>query len=193
MVRADDHLRDHGDSREPGSRLAKEPREVSRFHPDNLRAAWWAVRTARRPRRLLTARGLDAAVAPPSPPSLPAAAERGVHGGLRRWGESCLVNAIVLQAWEAAHGRRRDLVIGTTGPEGFRAHAWLDGDPDVKVEGADFDRSLIDSSRGEWRSRDPEQPEVKGEAGGKGTSTTFNELLRRPAPDYRRARSVPAP
>jgi hypothetical protein len=193
MVRADDHLRDPGDRREPGSRPAKEPREVSRFHPDNLRAAWWAVRTARRTRRLLTARGLDAALAPPPPPSLPAAAERGVHGGLRRWGETCLVNAVVLQAWEAAHGRPRDLVIGTTGPEGFRAHAWLEGGSEMKVEGSDFDRSLLDSSRDGGRSRDQGQPHAKGEAGGKGTSTTFNELLRRPAPDYRRARSVPAP
>jgi hypothetical protein len=104
-----------------------------------------------------------------------------------------LVNAIVLQAWEAAHGRRRDLVIGTTGPEGFRAHAWLEGGPDLKVEGADFDRSLLDSNRGGGRSRDPEQPRAKGEDDGKGTSTTFNEILRRPAPDYRRARSVQAP
>jgi hypothetical protein len=104
-----------------------------------------------------------------------------------------LVNAIVLQAWHAAHGRRRDLVIGTTGPEGFRAHAWLEGGPEVEVEGADFDPSLLDPSRGGGRSRDPEHPHAKGEAGGKDTSTTFNELLRRPAPDYRRIRSAPSP
>jgi hypothetical protein len=168
-------------------------REVGRFHPDNLRAAWWAVRTARRTRRLLTASGLDAALAPPPPPSLPARAERGVQGGLRRRGESCLVNAIVLQAWEAAHGRRRDLVIGTTGAEDFRAHAWLDGGPELKVEGADFDRSLLDFSRGALRSRDPEHPNAIAESCGEDSSNGFNELLRRPAPDYRRARSVPAP
>ena len=51
-----------------------------------------------------------------------------MRGALRRWHESCLVNAIVLQAWEAAHGRRRDLVVGITGPDGFSAHAWLQGD-----------------------------------------------------------------
>jgi Transglutaminase-like superfamily len=192
-VQVSDRPRDRGGRRAPSSRPAKGPREVGRFHPNNLRAAWWAVRTARRTRRLLTASGLDAALAPPPPPSLPAAAERGVQGGLRRWGESCLVNAIVLQAWEAAHGRPRDLVIGTTGPEGFRAHAWLDGDPELKVEGADFDRSLLDFSRGEGRSRDPGQPHAKAECGGMDSSGSFNELLRRPAPDYQRTRSVPAP
>jgi hypothetical protein len=165
---------------------------VSRFNPSNLRAAWWAVRTARRTRRLLTSSGLDAAIAPPPPPPLPAAAEEGVRGGLRRWRESCLVNAIVLQAWEAAHGRRLDLVIGITGPEGFRAHAWLEGDPDVTVEGPGFDRSLLEASRDEGRSRDPAQPNARAEAGGDDTSTSFNELLRRPAPDYRRARVTSA-
>ena len=37
--------------------------------------------------------------------------------------------ALVLQTWYAAHGDRRDVVVGVTapGPE-FRAHAWLDGD-----------------------------------------------------------------
>jgi hypothetical protein len=35
----------------------------------------------------------------------------------------------VLQAWHAAQGRPRDLVIGVTAPSaGFQAHAWLDGE-----------------------------------------------------------------
>ncbi len=34
-----------------------------------------------------------------------------------------------MQAWNAAHGDRRDLVIGVTGSRDFKAHAWLDGDP----------------------------------------------------------------
>jgi hypothetical protein len=85
---------------------------------------------------------------------------------LRRVGETCLVNAIVLQAWEAAHGQRRDLVIGTTGPDGFHAHAWLDGDPIVPASDPGLDTSLP--------------------AGG---VRTFSELVRRPAPEYRRAAS----
>ena len=40
------------------------------------------------------------------------------------------MRATIRQAWHAAHGSRRDLVIGVTPPaRGFRAHAWLDGDP----------------------------------------------------------------
>jgi hypothetical protein len=109
---------------------------VARFHPANLRAAWWALRTARRTRRLLDRAGLDSALAPPPPPPLPPAAVRGVRAALRRIGETCLVNSIVLQAWEAAHGRRRDLVIGTTG---FHAHAWLDGDPVVPASEPDLE------------------------------------------------------
>jgi hypothetical protein len=96
--------------------------------PANLRAAWWALRTARRTRRLLASDGLEAALGPPPPPRLPADAVRGVRGALRRRGEGCLVTSIVVQSWEAAHGRRRDLVIGVTSPSEFGAHAWLDGD-----------------------------------------------------------------
>jgi hypothetical protein len=37
---------------------------------------------------------------------------------------------MVIQAWDAAHGRPRDLIVGTSGlGEGFEAHAWLEGDP----------------------------------------------------------------
>jgi hypothetical protein len=43
---------------------------------------------------------------------------------------------MVLQAWDTAHGRCRDLVVGITAPgQGFRAHAWLDGDPPSTSEG----------------------------------------------------------
>lgn len=145
--------------------LSKLP-PMHRLRPANLRAAWWAISTARRTRRLLDARGLDAALAPPPPPPLPPEAEIGVRGALRRWQETCLVDAIVRQAWEAAHGRRRDLVIGTTGPRDFSAHAWLQGDP----------------------------PRPAGERVGDGAppsaelaATEFEELLRRPAPRYRQS------
>ena len=96
--------------------------------PTNLRAAWWALRTARRTRRLLASEGLEAAIGPPPPPELPDGGIRGVRGLLRRRGESCLVKSIVVQSWDAAHGRRRDLIIGVTTPSEFGAHAWLDGD-----------------------------------------------------------------
>ena len=60
----------------------------------------------------------------------------GVAAVLRRRPSTCLEQATVLQAWHAAHGRARDLIIGVTAPkEGFRAHAWLDGDPQCHDEG----------------------------------------------------------
>ena len=103
---------------------------MGRFSPANLRAAWWALRSARRTRRTLDREGLEAALAPPDPPPLPAAAERGVQAVLRRRGESCLVRSIVLQSWLAAHGEPRDLIVGVRRPgEEFGAHAWLDGEP----------------------------------------------------------------
>jgi hypothetical protein len=100
----------------------------------NLRAAWWALRAARRTRRLLASDGLEAALGPPPPPRLPAEAIRGVRGALRRRGETCLVKSIVIQSWEAAHGRRRDLIIGVTSPSEFGAHAWLEGDAVVSAD-----------------------------------------------------------
>jgi hypothetical protein len=60
---------------------------------------------------------------------LPDGASRGVHACLARLNSSCLETAAVVQTWEAAHGRPRDLLVGVR-PRvlGFNAHAWLDGD-----------------------------------------------------------------
>lgn len=56
--------------------------------------------------------------------------------GLRR--DTCLVRSAVLQEWDLVHGRPRDLVIGVTAPgPGFKAHAWLDGDPPAARAGFD--------------------------------------------------------
>ena len=92
-----------------------------------LRAAWWTDRALRRARGDLRDGELRE-VRLPAPPRLPPAAERGVHAVLRRRGHSCLERSLVLQRWLAAHGDARDVVIGTTGVAGFKAHAWLDGD-----------------------------------------------------------------
>ena len=63
------------------------------------------------------------------PPALPDEAIRGVGAVLRRRDDSCLVRALVRQRWHAAHGARRDVVIGIARPNGkFLAHAWLEGD-----------------------------------------------------------------
>jgi hypothetical protein len=95
----------------------------------SARAVWWARRTARQVRADLDAGGLDQLMVPPPPP-LPGGCRRWVVAVLRSRGDTCLVRSAVLQAWDAAHGRPRDLVIGVTAPgEGFKAHAWLDGEP----------------------------------------------------------------
>jgi transglutaminase superfamily protein len=94
-----------------------------------LRAAWWTDRALRRARADLSDGELRS-VALPAPPRVPPGAVRGVRAVLRRRTPSCLEQSLVLQRWLAAHGERRDVVIGTTGPAGFKAHAWLDGDED---------------------------------------------------------------
>lgn len=102
----------------------------------SARAAWWATDAVRTARRQLHAGGLGALDLAPPPP-LPAAAERGVATVLDRSRSTCLVRAAVRQAWEVAHGERRDIVVGVARPDGgFRAHAWLDGDPES--ESAEF-------------------------------------------------------
>jgi hypothetical protein len=115
-----------------------------------------------------------------------------VRGALRRQRESCLVNAIVRQAWEAAHGQRRDLVIGTTAPDDFRAHAWLEGDP-VPVAEDGLDVSELEMGCAEPSIRNTRrEPTGMAVAESDGTMTSFRELLRRPAPDYRDGRLTPA-
>jgi hypothetical protein len=99
-----------------------------RLDPDALRAAWWANGALTRARRALARRELDEITLAP-PPRLPASAERGVNALLRRRSATCLERSLVLQRWHAAHGDRRDVVIGVDGAiTGFRAHAWLDGE-----------------------------------------------------------------
>jgi hypothetical protein len=101
-----------------------------------LRAALWTVR-ALRAARLRLGDGDDyRALDLPPLPDLPASATRGVNGVLRRSGATCLVKASIRQRWHAAHGERRDLVIGVKPPaEGFKAHAWLEGDPESSSDG----------------------------------------------------------
>jgi hypothetical protein len=94
-----------------------------------LRAGWWTFRASRSARRQLRDTSFEVVDLPPVPP-LPSSAELGVLAVLRLRRERCLVQATIRQAWFAAQGSPRDLVIGVTAPSGgFRAHAWLDGDP----------------------------------------------------------------
>ena len=95
------------------------------LRPDTIRAAVWALRSCRRVHR---SAGVIAGPGLPRVPDVKPAAFAGVRHVLWLRGEQCLVSAYVRQAWLAAHGDARELVIGTTGPEGFAAHAWLSGE-----------------------------------------------------------------
>jgi hypothetical protein len=65
----------------------------------------------------------------PRPADVSADAESGVAAVLLRARASCLAQAFVRQAWFAARGSARAVVIGVSRVDGFAAHAWLDGDP----------------------------------------------------------------
>jgi Transglutaminase-like superfamily len=95
-----------------------------------VRAGWWALRSRQRARRRLR-RGPFGDVGLEPPPTLPAPAVRGVTAVLRYRRVSCLERSLIMQRWLAAQGERRDVVIGITGVTEFRAHAWLDGDPEA--------------------------------------------------------------
>ncbi len=100
-----------------------------------LRAAWWTWRALRKARGGLRSRGFEK-VDLPAVPAVGIEAQRGVAAVLRRCSNTCLEQATVRQAWHAAHGLNRDLIIGVTAPkQGFSAHAWLEGDPPCQGEG----------------------------------------------------------
>ena len=100
-----------------------------------LRAAAWAYRALASVREQSRRRDPER-VQVLEPPRLPAHAQRGVRGVLRRAHATCLESALVRQRWLAAHGDPRDLVIGVAGPtSSFRAHAWLEGDHPRESEG----------------------------------------------------------
>ena len=106
-----------------------------RLDPACWRAAWWAVGALRRLRGdLPLAKVTDVMVA--APPRLPPRAISGVEGVLARRPHTCLMRALVLQAWYAGQGDRREVVIGVTAPsKGFKAHAWVDGESPCHDEG----------------------------------------------------------
>jgi len=98
-----------------------------RFRPIVLIGALWATLAARRVRRELRSKGIQARA--PRPPRLGRRAGLGVTGALSRLSPTCLERALVLQAWLASQGIMRDVVIGVP-PEGMKlqpAHAWVDG------------------------------------------------------------------
>lgn len=96
---------------------------------DLVAAAWACAALAQARRHLRRRRVTDVRVRPP--PASARTGQRAVRRVLRSGRATCLERSMVVQAWEAAQGRGRDLVIGVTSrAEGFRAHAWLDGEPE---------------------------------------------------------------
>jgi len=100
-----------------------------------LRTAWWANRALGQLREKLAAGPLsEVSIAPPA--RLPDSGRRGVALLLRLRRHTCLEQALIWQSWLAAHGIRRDVVIGVGSPSrDFIAHAWLDGDGDALSAG----------------------------------------------------------
>lgn len=93
-----------------------------------VRTAAWTVRALRHTRAALASTGRPTAL--PAAPTAPAA-HPIVLLVLSSGRARCLSRSAVRQAWLAAQGDLRDLVVSVTAPStGFRAHAWLDGDPD---------------------------------------------------------------
>jgi Transglutaminase-like superfamily len=93
----------------------------------SLRAAAWTARALRRVRRDLRALPLRE-VRVLAPPALPERAARGVFAVLKRVDPSCLERSLVLQRWMAGQGDLRDVIVGISSPDAFRAHAWLAGE-----------------------------------------------------------------
>lgn len=94
-------------------------------------ALLWARREHRRLAGTLTEDGVRASVLGP-PPLAPFAATRLVCAVLRVRRATCLERSLILQAWLAAHGMRRDVVIGVRRDGDVKAHAWLDGVEDSR-------------------------------------------------------------
>ena len=102
---------------------------LRRVDGNTLRAAWWTVRAVRAARHAVHTEQTNALVLPRAP-AVGLAATPGVNAVLRRRDDTCLVRALVRQAWLAGQGRDVDVIVGVTAPSDFRAHAWLDGDSD---------------------------------------------------------------
>lgn len=100
-----------------------------RLRPTVVLGALWAWTSVWRVRRRLQRSGLKTAALKPSP--CPPGAVLGVRGVLTRLSPTCLEGALVWQAWLAARGDRRDVVIGVPpsdlGHGTNPAHAWVDG------------------------------------------------------------------
>ena len=96
---------------------------------NRARVGGWAVRAWWRVHRGIRIGPLAQVVVPAPPARAPGRGRGAVLCALRLLRASCLERALVLQRWDAAGHRPRDVVVGVclTGDR-MRAHAWLDGE-----------------------------------------------------------------
>ena len=101
------------------------PRPIRRLRAGVATARWTAAQH-RQLQRTLPRGGTGGPLAPP-PARMSARNVRIVLAALRVRRASCLERSLVLQAWLAGHGDRRDVVIGVRHEDSLLAHAWVDG------------------------------------------------------------------
>jgi hypothetical protein len=122
-------LRTVGDGSGAVSRAANAGRKLRHVDVLAVRSALWTLRTRADSAKQLRFGGLPG-VRLTAPPSLRPKDRRVVVSLLRALGASCLERSLVLQRFDAATGMARTVIIGVTSPgRGFRAHAWLAGEP----------------------------------------------------------------
>ena len=94
----------------------------------SVAAARWVLTATAETRRQLRDGRVDE-VTLPAPPASCLPSWRAARVALRLSTRNCLVRSLVRQAWLAAAGNQRDVVIGVRRSPEFGAHAWIDGDP----------------------------------------------------------------
>jgi len=147
----------------PLARLARlAARAAGRADGRTVRAAGWALRSHRRTRRHLRF-GRLSDIDVTAPPTTRPVDRRAVLAVLRARGASCLERSVVLQRFDAAAGRPRALIIAVGRPGGgFRAHAWLEGDPEPDIGLHEILRRAAPDA---WVTPTPRRPGESGTAG----------------------------
>jgi hypothetical protein len=93
-----------------------------------LATSRWVVSATAQVRRQLRAGERVDEVTVPAPPDSDLRSTRALRVSLRVTTRNCLRRSLVRQAWLAAAGDERDIVIGVRRSPEFGAHAWLEGD-----------------------------------------------------------------
>ncbi len=101
----------------------------------SLATSRWVLRATAQVRRQLEGGGRVDEVTVPAPPAPSLRSWRSARVAARVTTRNCLVRSLVRQAWLAAAGEQRDIVIGVRRSPEFGAHAWLDGD-EIPLEDA---------------------------------------------------------